>query len=232
MKITAALASLVLVLLAVYLLQGRQVSSSYPDNAKVVASGNSSFQNSGRSQRDLATGQSRPSSAQTGTRPLGEFGFSSAIGSSQTAASFSAKSNSSLSNLNSIYSDQVVPFPQPDSAPGASQQSAMIESAPLPLAFFALPPQQQSTAPAPSQAVQAASATSTASSSPDSAALESIKEKFMQDIGGPNQDPNDPAYLARWKTALEESDARFRATFGREAFIQYDLLRSQTASNQ
>ncbi len=49
-----------------------------------------------------------------------------------------------------------------------------------------------------------------------------LEEKFVADIGGPNQSPSDPEYRARWQTAQDISDAMFRLKFGTEAFLRYN----------
>jgi hypothetical protein len=55
------------------------------------------------------------------------------------------------------------------------------------------------------------------------AMLQDLRTNFINDAGGPNQDPADPAYLHRWETAQEISDDQFRARFGWEAFVAQQL---------
>lgn len=49
-----------------------------------------------------------------------------------------------------------------------------------------------------------------------------IEKDFITDIGGTNQDVNDPTYPRRWQTAQEKADAMFRLKYGTEAFLRYN----------
>ncbi len=55
------------------------------------------------------------------------------------------------------------------------------------------------------------------------AQLESLRQEFVNDVGGTNQDPNDPAYLQRWREAQPANDGRFKMLFGWQAFVQQQL---------
>lgn len=57
--------------------------------------------------------------------------------------------------------------------------------------------------------------------------LANIRDAFVNEIGGPGQDPADPEYAARWNQARALSDERFRLHFGEQAFLatQYATLR-------
>jgi hypothetical protein len=48
----------------------------------------------------------------------------------------------------------------------------------------------------------------------------SLQQDFVDAIGGPDQDPADPSYLERWRNAVPESDQRFKALFGVQAFLE------------
>ena len=48
-------------------------------------------------------------------------------------------------------------------------------------------------------------------------------EKFQQQIGGPNQDPNDPAYLNRWQAAQRNADEWMGLLLGRDFRLKYQL---------
>jgi hypothetical protein len=50
-----------------------------------------------------------------------------------------------------------------------------------------------------------------------------LEDDFVEQIGGPDQDPLDPAYRARWQSAQEISDTMFRAKFGHQAFLQHNI---------
>lgn len=49
-----------------------------------------------------------------------------------------------------------------------------------------------------------------------------LEETFVADIGGTYQNPSDPDYRARWQSAQDISDAKFRQKFGTEAFLRYN----------
>ncbi len=49
--------------------------------------------------------------------------------------------------------------------------------------------------------------------------VEKLQDDFVEAIGGPDQNPADPAYLDRWKQARVDSDAQFKALFGWQAFL-------------
>ena len=52
-------------------------------------------------------------------------------------------------------------------------------------------------------------------------AITDLQKIFLQKIGGPNQDPSDPAYQARWRTAREEVDNMMKGLIGDQAFLDY-----------
>lgn len=53
--------------------------------------------------------------------------------------------------------------------------------------------------------------------------LSFIREQFVTLLGGVNQDPTDPTYLARWATAQRQVDEEFMSFFGEDAFNQQQL---------
>jgi hypothetical protein len=55
-------------------------------------------------------------------------------------------------------------------------------------------------------------------------AIDDLRTIFMQKIGGPNQDPNDPAYLSRWRTAQAEVDNLMQGMLGNQAYLDYQQL--------
>lgn len=59
-------------------------------------------------------------------------------------------------------------------------------------------------------------------------ALQGLQQDFINAIGGPNQNPEDPAYYQRWTMAQVESDEQLRILLGHEAF----LLEQMTVNNQ
>jgi hypothetical protein len=54
-------------------------------------------------------------------------------------------------------------------------------------------------------------------------AMDDLKQRFMDEIGGPAQDPNDPGYRARWLNAQPEIDNMTRGMIGVNAFQDYQL---------
>lgn len=54
-------------------------------------------------------------------------------------------------------------------------------------------------------------------------AIANIRQDFLQQIGGTNQDPNDPAYLARWQTAQPDADNQLQVTLGMDAYLDYQI---------
>jgi hypothetical protein len=59
-----------------------------------------------------------------------------------------------------------------------------------------------------------------------------LQQDFSDAVGGPNQNPNDPAYLANWKAAKELSDQMFRAKFGFTAWLKQSTAAVQQGSGQ
>ncbi len=62
------------------------------------------------------------------------------------------------------------------------------------------------------------------------AAVESLRDHFVTEVGGANQDPSDPAYLERWRTAQSRSDQSFKAFFGTSAFLILERERQRQAA--
>lgn len=60
-----------------------------------------------------------------------------------------------------------------------------------------------------------------------------LRQRFWNEIGGPNQDPADPAYHQRWQQAQPEIDNMLRGMIGKAAFQQYQTAaaRSEKAHN-
>ena len=48
-----------------------------------------------------------------------------------------------------------------------------------------------------------------------------LQQQFIDQIGGTNQDPNDPDYLARWQKAQRLMDDTLRGTLGIKFFVNY-----------
>jgi hypothetical protein len=60
------------------------------------------------------------------------------------------------------------------------------------------------------------------------AVIDQLRQNFMAQIGGTNQDPADPAYLARWQKAQPAMDSMLRGLLGTEVFSKFQ----QAAENQ
>lgn len=52
-------------------------------------------------------------------------------------------------------------------------------------------------------------------------AIQQLQQQFVNDIGGPNQNPNDPAYLARWQKAQGPVDAALLNLLGTQGYMAY-----------
>jgi hypothetical protein len=60
--------------------------------------------------------------------------------------------------------------------------------------------------------------------------LGELTQEFIQEVGGANQDPNDPAYVARWQKAQPKFDQMIITTIGRRALVDLDEAINQTES--
>jgi hypothetical protein len=58
-----------------------------------------------------------------------------------------------------------------------------------------------------------------------------LREGFVQEIGGYNQDPNDPEYRKRWQVAQAKSDQLLRAMLGNRAYDEYQLRATPDTGN-
>lgn len=52
--------------------------------------------------------------------------------------------------------------------------------------------------------------------------IDGLKKQFLKEIGGLSQDPNDPAYLARWRKARPKVDSMLTAVIGQRALVRFD----------
>ena len=50
-------------------------------------------------------------------------------------------------------------------------------------------------------------------------AVEGLQQSFVNAVGGPDQDPNDPAYYNRWMAAQKDIDEKYRLLVGNQAFL-------------
>jgi hypothetical protein len=59
--------------------------------------------------------------------------------------------------------------------------------------------------------------------------LAAIQDQFLKAIGDANQNPADPAYNERWRSAQSVADQTYRADFGWSAFVQMQVERAQNS---
>jgi hypothetical protein len=90
--------------------------------------------------------------------------------------------------------------PTPQMTPAQKKES----TSPLPLAFK--PVDQHSLKITPEQ----------------QEVLDRLQQNFLEQIGGANQDPNDPQYRQRWEEARPLIDEQLKAQLGQDFFIQYE----------
>ena len=62
-------------------------------------------------------------------------------------------------------------------------------------------------------------------------AIGELRQDFIDAIGGPKQDPNDPAYRELWQKAQPEIDERLKAMIGTQAFQDYQVQAQPQAHN-
>jgi hypothetical protein len=60
--------------------------------------------------------------------------------------------------------------------------------------------------------------------------INDVRQNFLDEIGGLNQDPNDPAYLANWQNAQPKADNLLKAMLGATAFENYQLAAADNTS--
>jgi len=63
-------------------------------------------------------------------------------------------------------------------------------------------------------------------------AINDLRESFLQKIGGTNQNPDDPAYLTRWRQAQPEIDTVMQGMIGDEAYQNYQVQANIAASTK
>lgn len=57
----------------------------------------------------------------------------------------------------------------------------------------------------------------------EKAAIDRVRQEFVNEIGGVGQDPDDPAYLARWQKAQANADDALRGALGSQAFLAFQF---------
>lgn len=59
-----------------------------------------------------------------------------------------------------------------------------------------------------------------------------LRQKFVEEVGAPNQDPNDPAYSERWQTSQPEVDLDLWSMLGINAFQAHQIAAWAAAHQQ
>lgn len=62
--------------------------------------------------------------------------------------------------------------------------------------------------------------------------IDHLRQQFMDEIGGPNQDPNDPAYAERWRNSQPAIDEQLRGLIGVNQYQNYQLQAAATSKGQ
>ncbi len=62
-------------------------------------------------------------------------------------------------------------------------------------------------------------------------AITELRQSFVDALGGPNQDPNDPAYRERWLKAQPEIDEMLKAAVGINAYQEIQVQASGADQN-
>jgi hypothetical protein len=68
-------------------------------------------------------------------------------------------------------------------------------------------------------------------SADDQQTLENLRQNFIKEIGGTNQNLEDPAYLARWQAAQPKYDSLLQGMLGNEVYNQFQMLEYQKSAD-
>lgn len=60
--------------------------------------------------------------------------------------------------------------------------------------------------------------------------IANLRQSFTDEIGGLNQNPNDPAYLKRWQKAQTKADSLLEGILGLDLFTKYQTLAENQAA--
>jgi hypothetical protein len=60
--------------------------------------------------------------------------------------------------------------------------------------------------------------------------INDLRQTFLEEIGGTNQDPSDPAYRRRWQAAQREADDMLTGMFGRNFTLNYRMQSENLAA--
>jgi len=62
--------------------------------------------------------------------------------------------------------------------------------------------------------------------------IDELQEGFLDEVGGADQDPNDPQYRQRWAQVRPLFDQRLKTQLGQQFFLQYQIAAGQQAAKQ
>jgi hypothetical protein len=101
-----------------------------------------------------------------------------------------------------------------EATPSGAARQALPAAISLPLVFHEIDPSVVNLSPQQAQVVN------------------DLRQKFIQDVGGPNQNPNDPAYSQRWQASQPQADLDLCGMLGINAFQSYQIAAWAKAHDQ
>jgi hypothetical protein len=102
----------------------------------------------------------------------------------------------------------------PEATPSGAARETPLAAISLPLVFHEVDPSVVNLNPQQTQA------------------LNDLRQKFIQDVGGLNQDPNDPTYSERWQASQPQADLDLCGMLGINAFQSYQIAAWAKAHDQ
>jgi hypothetical protein len=117
-----------------------------------------------------------------------------------TQSSADAAASQDFSGVTTVDPSLSSTAPTPEMTPAQKKES----TSPLPLIFKPVDPHSLKITPGQQQV------------------LDRLQQNFLDQIGGADQDPNDPQYRQRWEEARPLIDQQLKAQLGQEFFIRYE----------
>jgi hypothetical protein len=62
--------------------------------------------------------------------------------------------------------------------------------------------------------------------------IDELQQGFLDEVGGADQDPNDPQYRQRWEQVRPLFDQRLKTQLGQQFFLKYQIAAGQQAAKQ
>ena len=62
--------------------------------------------------------------------------------------------------------------------------------------------------------------------------IDELQQGFLDEVGGADQDPNDPQYRQRWEQVRPLFDQRLKTQLGQQFFLKYEIAAGQQAAKQ